>query len=142
MIPIDNVDEVKTTTDEDSGLKRSFQFDFESMRFVIKDGKVNEVEKKNAVLQWCKTFLYTILNKFEIYEGYEFGISLNDFIGLKKSNLGLIKSELERQVTENITINPAIKGIDNFNCSTVDDKLLITFTVILDSEKLEVDAYV
>lgn len=142
MFPIDTANKIDVINEEqNTGLKRSFLFDFDTNTFVIKDGKVSEIEYKNGVLQWVKTFLATTLNKHLIYEGTNFGISVKEYIGLKKSNLGLIRSELERQITENITINPAITGINNFECWNEADVLKVKFTVLLkDFSELEVSA--
>ncbi len=60
MFPTDKSNAIKTSSNADDGIKRSFKFDFDQMKFVVKDGKVNEIEKKNAVLQWCKTFLLNL----------------------------------------------------------------------------------
>ncbi len=141
MFPKDDSSTIDTLTkNQNTGLKRSFLFDFSTKQFIVKDGKVDEIEYKNGVLQWVKTFLSTTLNKHAIYDGTDFGITVKQFIGLKKSNLGLIRSELERQITENITINPAITGISDFECENDGDLLNVKFTVILkDLEELEVD---
>lgn len=140
MFPTDKVNTFDDTKVKNISSSKSLEFDFTKKEFVIQDGKTKEIYGVNAISQWVRVFLYTVLHRYQIYDGFDFGTSINEYIGLKKSNIGLIRSEMERQISENITINPYIRGIKNFDCEYQDSVLRISFIVILkDLSEIEVN---
>lgn len=48
-----------------------------------------------------------------------------------KSLRGFIESEIKREISENIMMNRAIEGIEDFETSLEGDMLQVSFTVIL-----------
>lgn len=57
---------------------KSFLFDFDTNNFVIKDGKLVEVEGIEAIKTWIAKILRTEKFKFNIYD--EYGVKLEDLM--------------------------------------------------------------
>lgn len=134
MFPVDEIDSVTVQT-ETKDIGRSFRFDLEAREFVVKDGKVSETDRLEAIKQWVSLLLVTAAGRYKIYEGTNFGINLDRYIGYKKGNLGFVKSELKREISERIIENRAIDRIENFDIVPVGDNMEVSFTVILKTEE-------
>ncbi|MEC0107277.1 DUF2634 domain-containing protein [Paenibacillus taichungensis] len=111
-------------------LGKVFLFDFEKREYVLKDGKLVEASYEQAIQQWVSMLLITELDKYQVYEGTEFGISLSQFIGRKDIPLGTIISEVSRQIQDVVTLHPEISGAENFEINRESDYAVLTFTVI------------
>ena len=134
MFPVDEIDSVTVQT-ETKDIGRSFRFDLEAREFVVKDGKVSETNRLEAIKQWVSLLLVTAAGRYKIYDDTNFGINLDQYIGYKKGNLGFVKSELKREISEKIIENRSIDGIENFDIIPSGDDMKVSFTVILKTEE-------
>ena len=88
-------------------------------------GKV--VQDKSALIIWIYKVLKTPRYIYPIYT-WDYGQDLDELIG-KGYEEDYIKSEVERKISECLTINKHIIRCHNFTISIKNDTLQITFTV-------------
>lgn len=126
-----------------SRIGRSFLFDFETGQHQIVDGAVKECDELTAIKQWLELMVKTTLDKFLVYKDTGFGTSAEKFIGRRTLPKGFVASELEREVKESCTLNPAIERTENFEVTRTVRGMQIAFTVYLkNGELLEVNEIV
>ncbi|MED5017937.1 DUF2634 domain-containing protein [Paenibacillus chibensis] len=123
--PISDSDTLPVQTD----LGKVFLFDFEEKRYVLRDGKPVEASYDEAIRQWVTMLLITEIDQYFIYADTEFGIGIKQFIGRRDIPLGVINSEVKRQITEQVTKHSQITGVDNFEIAREDGKAKLTFSV-------------
>lgn len=133
-IDLDNViEELKVEEKQNQG--KTFLYDFKKGDFVIKDGRLVEVEGREAIKVWIEKILRTEKFKFEIYkedEGIdEYGISIKDLILGKKVPQFFLQSELRREIEEALKKHSEIDRIEDFRTEQELVTLKIYFTVIL-----------
>jgi hypothetical protein len=106
---------------------KSFLFDYETGDFVVKDGKLQEIERIDALENWIQKKLRTEKNKYKIYvNGY--GVALSEYI-TSNFPIAFIKSEIEREVGEALSTNSNIKSISDFEFTRDKRTLTVKFTV-------------
>ncbi|WP_164766654.1 DUF2634 domain-containing protein [Paenibacillus chibensis] len=110
-------------------LGKVFLFDFEEKRYVLRDGKPIEATYDEAIRQWVTMLLITEIDQYIIYADTGFGIGIKQFIGRRDIPLGVINSEVKRQITEQVTKHSQITGVDNFEIDREDGKAKLTFSV-------------
>jgi hypothetical protein len=106
-----------------------FLFDFDERKFVLKDGKPVEATYEEAIRQWVAMVLITEKDKYGVYKGSDFGLSIAQFIGRKDVPLATISSETKRQIEEQLVQHPEILGIADFSMTRQDGKAIISFSV-------------
>ena len=109
----------------------SFNYDFILGDFILKDGKVEELMGIDALKVWIFKLLKTEKFKFEIYatgEVDEYGITLMDLIHSDYPYI-FIKSEIQREITEELLKNVEILGIKDFVFTREKRTLTVNFTV-------------
>lgn len=137
MLPRLNLDSAieEINVEEKKNQGKTFLYDFKKGDFVIKDGRLVEVEGKEAIKVWIEKILRTEKFKFEIYkenEGIdEYGISIKDLIQGKKIPQFFLQSELRREIEEALKKHSEIDRIEDFRVEQELATLKIYFTVIL-----------
>lgn len=133
MLPkldLDNViDEIGIEENEVKG--KTFLYDFEKGDFVIKDGRLIEVEGKEAIKIWIEKVFRTERFKYEIYKENEYGTTIKKLIQGRKLPQFFLQSELKRQIEESIQKHEEIDRIEEFRTEHNLTTLLISFRVIL-----------
>lgn len=119
-----------TLSNESKELGRVFLFDFENGRYVLKDGKMVEATYEEAIRQWIVMLIVTELDHYKVYKDTGFGLELRNFVSRRDIPLGIINSEIKRQLEEKIIRHPQIVGIENFSTQRDDGKLIVTFTTL------------
>lgn len=109
---------------------KSFKFDFEKGDFVLKDGRVVKTENVEALKIWIEKVIRTEKFRFKIYEGTEYGITLEDLIGQSLPR-DLVESELKRELKDALEIHFMIQSISNIVAVRDGSKLNISFEVNL-----------
>lgn len=123
----------------DEEVKRSFVFDFKTGQHLIQGGMVAETTKLQAVEQWIELMLRTTLDKYAVYRDTVFGHTAEKYIGYRELPFGFIESELEREIREACTLNPAIETLSDFKVVRTVRGLDVTFNAHLkDKEILKV----
>lgn len=142
MFPDLNLDEVvEETLEEEEKQGITYLYDFEKGDFVLENGKLVEVEGKEAVKVWIEKILKTEEFKFDIYENdseEEYGATIRKLILGKRLPQLLLKSELKRIVTEKLTQHSEIEDVTDFETEQKGATLTTSFTVVLkDDTELE-----
>ncbi|WP_353096246.1 DUF2634 domain-containing protein [Tissierella praeacuta] len=131
---LDNVvKELKNEEKKNQG--KTFLFDFKKGDFVLKDGRLVEVEGKEAIKVWIEKILRTEKFKFEIYkedENFnEYGTTIKKLIQGRKVPQFFLQSELRREIEEALKRHSEIDRIEDFRTDQEMTTLKIYFTVIL-----------
>ena len=137
MFPEDNIDETLETLAEtintSENVLKSFEFNFDTKEFVIKDGSPVLIEQLQATKQWIQKFFATDLGTLEIYDGYTFGTSYKKLIGSKNINNALVESEIERETRTGLLLCPSIKKVISYESEKQGTKLAIRVVIALNS---------
>ena len=123
-------------TSESVTIGRTPLFDFETGQYVIRDGKIIECTQEEAIRQWVGFLIKTPAERFEVYEGTEFGTYIHNLIGLK--DVGFVASEIKRELEEKCIENRAISGIKNFDVTKNGGAIHINMTVMTNEDEVEV----
>ncbi|WP_051824112.1 DUF2634 domain-containing protein [Clostridium sulfidigenes] len=110
---------------------KSFLFDFKIGDFILRDGKLIEIEGIEALKVWIEKILKTEKFKFKIYETGEideYGITLLELINSGHQQI-YIQAEIQRTVTETLEKNVEIINVDEFSFSRDKRTLVVNFTV-------------
>lgn len=100
-----------------SSTERSFTFDYDTNKFVLVDGAMQECCDMDAIQQWIHLALITQPGSADIYgitDGVTFGVSSYALLGKRNLPTDFIQSEIERQIKDTCTLNPAIESVDCF----------------------------
>lgn len=126
----------KTSTEETQVIGRSFLFDFETGKFVIKDGQVVETDEIAALQQWIVLCVKTTsLDKYNVYKDTGFGLNIDDIIGQKRLN-DFYMAELIREVKEGLLKNSQIESVNNVVASREKATLNLSIDVKLKNGQL------
>lgn len=129
---------VEVVEEQSTAIGRTPLFDFETGKYVVKDGKVVECTQEEAIRQWVGFLIKTPADKFEVYKDTAFGTYIHNLIGWKDA--GFVASEIKREISEKCPDNRAISKIEGFEFSKNGGVMHISFTVIKkDNEEVEVD---
>lgn len=125
--------------DSTASIGKSFLFNFETGDFVLRDGKLVEVEGIEAVRIWVHKTILTRRFRFKVYEGTEYGALIEDLIG-SAYPIEFIESELDRELKEAFMQHPAITNVSNLSVEHINDKGIVSFTIdtIYGEEPMEV----
>ncbi|MBP2027394.1 hypothetical protein J2Z35_001188 [Acetoanaerobium pronyense] len=105
-----------------------YKFDFENGRYLLQDGKLIKTTKIEAIQQFVKWTLKTLIRKYKIYDE-DYGMDYS-FIGYKNIPIGFVNSELKRQIEEQLEAYPLINKVINYSGIREGSKLIISFTLI------------
>lgn len=111
-------------------IKPSFLYDFKSGDFVLKNGKLVEVQGIEALKVWIEKALRTELGRFRVYNGTGYGTSLDDLIG-QNFPVSFFESEIQREINESLLKHPAIESLSTFKLEKSRATLHVKFTVNL-----------
>ena len=111
MFPTANMPEAAATGTAVSAMGASFLFDFSKGDFVLENGRVVQADD---ITVWIEKILRTEKKRYKIYDGTNYGITLEDLIIGTNYNISFTESELKREVEEALTQHPRITGITNF----------------------------
>lgn len=107
---------------------RSFLFDFTENKFVFKDGKMVEITELQALEQWIKLCLNTLVKKYKVYKDTTFGCKIEDLLGSRLNSFTY--SEMQREIKEALIKNENINDVRNI----VINQEKRTFTISMDVE--------
>lgn len=103
-----------------------YRFDFHSGSYEMEDGKLVVLERlEDRVKQWLQFLLNVELKKYKIYDGMPFGISKNQYIGMKNYPLVLLESDLEDDLRRAFALNTDIKELIKVEASKRNNVLQI-----------------
>nr|WP_306220688.1 DUF2634 domain-containing protein [Cohnella sp. WQ 127256] len=113
----------------EASMGKVFLFDYDKREFVLKDGKPVLATYEQAIKQWITMVLITERGKYQVYKDLDLGLNIAQFIGRKDIPLGVINSEVKRQIEEQLIRHPEIVGISDFALTRQDSKAIFSFSV-------------
>jgi len=104
---------------EAASVDRTYKLDFAAKTI---SGIVDESE---AIRQAILKRLMTDAGVYEIYSD-DYGLKVNDLIGLSP---GIVRSEIERRITETLLRDDRITAVTNFESTVTGDEMTLSFIV-------------
>lgn len=131
-------EELKTDNTASTFTGRTFLYDFKKGDFIYKNGAPVVVEGIKAIQVWIEKIIRTERFQFQIYEGVDYGVTIEDLIG---SNLprGFVESEMIRELSESILKNPYIADLKDWSFAVEESVWTISFTVVTKEEAFEME---
>lgn len=124
---------IESNQEEIPEIKPSFMFDFKKGEFILINGSPVKVEGIEALKVWIEKNLRTEKFRFKVYEGKDYGTSIEDLIG-QNLPTAFVESELQREVNESLLTHPIIDSLSNFEFAKEKSTLKVKFTVNLVGE--------
>ena len=138
-IPHDSVPPVAADS-----IGRAPEFDFEKKQFVVVDGAIKECSGREAVQQWFNLMMRQKIDQIPIYRttgSRKIGLDMDVLSG--RLQTGYAEAEIERNVRETASFNPAVRAIQDFRFSSKGHMRIIEFTAVLHTgESVEVSTNV
>lgn len=99
-------------------LGKTPSINFEKSSIIIANGTPKLITDLEAIKQWIILYVITPRDVYPIYEGTDFGTNWRKLLGRKKlNNSGYEESELIREITEGLPLNPAIESVQSVDLS-------------------------
>ena len=132
MFPFEEDTEEEDINEEEEWYPKEYEVDFATGKLT---GKI--VEGSKAIAARC--YLALLIPRYKYYQySWDYGSELRELIGSNNSD-EYIESEVNRFVTECVSENPYVNGIENIQIERQESTLKITFTIITDYGEEEVD---
>ncbi|MFL0251245.1 DUF2634 domain-containing protein [Clostridium neuense] len=126
------------TENNTTELGRSFLFDFGTGQFIMRDGRLVDTNKAQAISQWISLCIRTFIDKYKVYKDTGFGTHLEKIIN-KKLNV-FYKTTINSDLKEALIKNNQIKSVNNIQLTKENDKLNISAQVkLVDGSILDVE---
>lgn len=123
-------------------MKKTFDFDFKSGEFNMKNRNPVVLEGIDALKMWIEKCLRTQLNRYSIYKGTQYGANIEDLVIGKSYGDGFAESELRREIEEALVRHEDIQSLDDFSITTKGSLMEVSFTLATTYGELsEVYAY-
>lgn len=110
-------------------------FDPVTKQVVVKDGKTQNTNKKQEVQQWIFLFIYTEMEKYNVYKGTKFGI---DFLyrvkGHEFYSSGFTIAQIKEELEEKLLLNSNIERVESINIKKGFNTLEFEIIVIVDND--------
>lgn len=119
-------EEIQEETEQSLG--KVYKFDFDNNKYLLKDGKLIETTKTEAIQQFVRWTLKTIIKKYKIYDE-DYGMDYS-FVGYRNLPFGFVNSELKRQIEEQLTTHPLINSILNYKSYKESTSLYVEFVLV------------
>jgi hypothetical protein len=117
----------QTSTTATTTVHSTFDWDFETDDFKLKDGKLIELTGIKYIKVWAKKALLTVKNTL-IYADGNYGSEHYSMIG-STFHAGYKQAEMERMIQECLLQNNAITSVDNFTFEQDGELLTVSFVV-------------
>jgi hypothetical protein len=138
LFPFLNGNDVKETSATTTlPIPKEYAWDFEKDEFLLKNGKMQIVERKDAVKVWAYKALKTDRFKFRAYS-WDYGNEFESLIGSRYSREA-IRAEVVRYIKEALSINPYIVDIRNVQVEFNESQLNIQFRIVTIYGEVDVD---
>ena len=123
-------------------MKKTFDFNFKSGEFNMKNGNPVVLEGVDALKLWIQKCIRTQLNRYSIYKGKQYGANIEDLVIGKSYGNGFAESELRREIEEALLRHEDILSLSDFSVSTTHKLMEVSFTLTTTYGELsEVYAY-
>ena len=117
---------------------KSYIFDFTTGDFIINDGRLVVSDDVTAIKVWVEKILRTEKGRFAIYDGLNYGTSIEDLIIGTNYSIAFVESELKREIEDALFQHPHISSISGLTLKRDEAGITAEFTVVLkDGSTLE-----
>jgi hypothetical protein len=116
---------------ETATMGKSYIFDFTTGDFIINDGRLVVSDDVTAIKVWIEKILRTEKGRFAVYEGLNYGTSLEDLIIGTNYSISFVESELKREIEEALFQHPHISSISGLTLTRDEAGITAEFTVVL-----------
>lgn len=110
-------------------MKSTFDFDFKSGEFKLKNGNPVILSGINALRLWVQKTIRTQLDRYSIYTGKTYGANIEDLIIGKGFGFDFVESELRREIETALTLHEDIQNMSSFSIERNGTALNIVFTL-------------
>ncbi len=110
-------------------MKKTLDFDFTKNEFISRSGRLTEVSEINALRVWMNKILRTVLHRYPVYSGTDYGAQIEDLLIGKNFDIDFAKSELQREIEAALLKNEEITGVSGFSFTADNGILNVNFTV-------------
>lgn len=121
--------DIEETNEDLPPIGKSFLYDFDKGDFVFKNGKLIELHGIDSLKMWIMKNMKTPKYRFRIYEGTEYGVTIEDLIGTNLPR-AYVEAEIKREVTESLLLSPYIDRLESWIFERDGTWMNINFTVI------------
>ncbi|WP_105614365.1 DUF2634 domain-containing protein [Vallitalea okinawensis] len=128
MIPSQGLQTLPTQEDNNQTF-RTYLYDFNNGDFILRDGKLVQVEGIDALKIWIDKIIRTPKNKVAIYLDTDYGVAISDLIVGNNYPLDFIEAEVKRELSSALLQHPDIHTINQFKVIREDDEVSIEFKV-------------
>lgn len=126
---------ISTQQAPSTDLGKTFLFDFQAGEFVLRDGKLVQVEQREALKVWIEKVLRTEKFRFKVYEKGnaqdQYGVTIEDLVFGHNYPQSFLESELRREISSALTKHPMIQSISNWKIVKDNPVLNVSFKVNL-----------
>lgn len=130
MIPmqVGTMDNTEVNSDSITMTGKTFLYDFETGDFILDDkGNLISVSNLEALKVWIEKVLKTTKNKYDVYEGTNYGTpNLQDLL-VSGNPYEYITCEVEATIKAVLLKNTAIKSVQNFKFTRDGSLLSVSF---------------
>ena len=116
------IEEYGNSASVEQTVPEEYEIDFSTGQLTGK-----KVRGAEAVKMWAWLALQTPKQRFSIYTD-DYGENFEDLIG-KEYSLEMITSEMKRMITDCLSRNVYIQGIEDFECEIAGDTVSASFTL-------------
>ena len=110
-------------------MKNTFDFDFDTGEFKMKNGNPVILTGVDALKMWVQKCIRTQLNRYSIYKGHQYGANIEDLVIGKNYNLDFSESELQREIEDALLQHEDIRSLNNFTVAHEKRVMNISFTL-------------
>ena len=110
-------------------MKKTFDFDFRTGEFKMKNKNPVELEGVDALKLWIEKCIRTQLDRYSIYKGKRYGANIEDLVIGKSYGSGFVESELRREIEEALLRHEDILSLSSFSITTKRKLMEITFSL-------------
>ena len=110
-------------------MKKTFDFDFRTGEFKMKNKNPVELEGVDALKLWIEKCIRTQLDRYSIYKGKHYGANIEDLVIGKSYGSGFVESELRREIEEALLRHEDILSLSSFSITTKRKLMEITFSL-------------
>lgn len=142
--PDEFLTEVEQENQIEIDLGTTFLFDFDKGEFVIRNGRLVELNDIEALKMWIIKIIKTEKNEYEIYDiypdepEYQYG-TLTEF-AVGKVLTDEIKIQLQENIEQSVTRHPRVAFLSEWKFEKIKDKLTIYFKVnLIDEQSFEME---
>lgn len=141
--PDELLEEIEQQQADEIDLGVGFLFDFDKGEFVIRNGRMVELDDIEALKMWITKILKTEKYQFDIYDAYsepeyQYGTYTEFLTGRVLTDS--IRIQLQESIEQSVLRHPRVDFLSDWRFERVQDRLTVYFRVnLIDQQTLEME---